>query len=1275
MPAGLLAGLLWKIAGPVISQVEAKIAKALSEDPPLYRAIALTGEAFPDVAGVNESLKRWCESVAFRQTFEALKDGQRELTDDEIVQGFIHASEFYYGEQTNAKASGVVEYFLSSLEDLLYASDRGLVLHANREEVLHAGTLRRIDTLEERLPALISAGLKELTASKNLLPSDDLGTNPEVQEKILHAKTDQARDLIKDGKPSTARSILEGLRSDLGGASPSADLLFRIATNLGVCALHLDENEIAIKEFREALRLQPGSAKALSNASIAAFLNGDLKEAITLSSQARTVEPKEINATSVLIQSLHGLSRKEELKSLLAREEWIEKDPACCWVIGELRLRDGDYERAERLLRNSISGGNRDPNVLILLGKVIVDPVLKALREDVPLPWRMPEASIQRIEEAEKLLDEAVGRFSHYENRARLHDALANRCGVRCALRKTDLALKDCDRVLAEDESHLAALHNKAHVLLAQGKFADAIPLLETVASKGEDDRLTIILATAYSETDAHQKAISLLEPLWQPGSRERNQIEIAGILARQYSVLGEITKAAEVISVLAQSWPDDPHSLLVTARQLRMDRKNQEALALLDAAWGKAVGSVRDWVALEKAELHFSSEEYAEAAKIFGEIVDKTRDNPSTRKYVISLYNSQQFQEALHAARAVRLVEGAKPEISEIEALILESIGDPRGAIQLWSELNKDYPENVKYRLGLARLDFRCGNRESARNRLSAIQFDEIKDNAEGLIQVAQERALLGMPGVLPLVYRARQIDFGNPSVHLAYFSLFFSREDLRESSLTPQVVGADCVVHLKRGTESLTFTILKDSIADQSRNELSMSDTLATKLLGLQKGDHVVLKDTPLEQLSYEVVEIQSKYVHAFQQSLNEFTTRFPDHPGFYRVEFKENDFSRLLTAIDKRHEFITQLTLLYQQKGLPLSTVSKVAGTGLVEAWAGMMGWQTGRVRTALGSLEERNTAEAALAGSREIVADLVALLTVGYLELLDRLPKRFGKIFVPQAVLDEINLTLADKVLGGRPSGTLGKSGDYYFHREITSDELARGKKFLEGLRDFVESCTEVIPVASLLDVPHGPVGSLRQILPECAIASVLAARERSTILFSDNLGLRQVAESEWKVTGVWVQTVLSDLLKNNVITKDEYHVAVEKLILANYFFVSINHDDILYQLKKNGWDISREMTKVFATLRAPDCDEDPAVALIADLIRAVWLEPIMDCQKQMILDLALNALTTSRLSARVILKLKVELNRRFALLPIQLQAVIQTIRLWHLQNLARQGLVR
>jgi len=241
MPAGLLAGLLWKVAGSVISQIEANVAKALSEDSPLYEAIASASEASPDIVGVNESLKRWCESAEFRQIFEKLKQGQRDLTDDEIVQGFIDASEFYYDEQTNARATRVVEYFLNSLEDLLYASDSGLALHANREELLHASTVRRVDALQDNLSSLISTGFADLRTSQNLFPSDDLGKNPVVQEKILHGKIDQARDLLKDGKPDTARSILERLRGEIATRTFSAELLFRIATNLGVCALHLDE--------------------------------------------------------------------------------------------------------------------------------------------------------------------------------------------------------------------------------------------------------------------------------------------------------------------------------------------------------------------------------------------------------------------------------------------------------------------------------------------------------------------------------------------------------------------------------------------------------------------------------------------------------------------------------------------------------------------------------------------------------------------------------------------------------------------------------------------------------------------------------------------------------------------------------------------------------------------------------------------------------------------------------------------------------------------------
>jgi tetratricopeptide (TPR) repeat protein/predicted nucleic acid-binding protein len=1266
-----LGGLFLKSAGWVLTETAKKAAKSLSADTPLDKAISSTGEVFPAIGGVKQQLAKWCESSTFKELFEKIKQGDRHLTDEDIVMSFVEVSGFYCADDTKRLAREILEVFAHNLYENLYKSDSGLIVHAGRQEVLHAKTQERLQQVNET----IALGLIGIQNILPFLVSDDVAKIPKVQDKIHHARIDQARDLLLEGKAKTSRSILENLRKELSAGTPSADLLFRIATNLGVCALQLDDTEKATIEFREALEKQPKSAKALSNVSIAALLSGDYEEALRLSKQACGLEPREPNATAVQIQAFNALAMKEELESFLTNESWTQEDPMCAWVIGQIRLSEGNYQESERLLRNSINKGCKEPNALVLLSKVIIDPVRLSLCRDPPLPWRINDEAMKKIEEGAKLLDQAVEILEHHENRAHLHDALSNRGAIRAMLGQTDEALRDCDRVLSENENHLPAKQNKALILMECSKFSEAISLLEAARSKGEGGRLLFSLARAYSEAGVPGRVIDLLEPLWQPTSRQRDQIEIAEILQGAYSAVGDSTKVSKVREILNEAWPNDPEALRVSARQLCREKKPREAIILLNTAMGLAAGNTRDRIAVDLANAHYSVGEFAETAAILGEIVDKTSDNPIARRYLVCLYNAQLFREALVLAQCIRSVEGIRPVISEIEALILDSIGDLYGARDIWVELSKKQPEEVRYRLPLARLDFRKGDRESARQRLLAITYDEIKDNAEVLIEVAQERALLGIGGVLPLVYRARQIDGDNPEAHLAYISLFLSREELQELPPVPKVVGVDCSVHMRRNSETKVFTILDENATNRTKGELLITDALARKLVGSCKGDHIVLKDSPFEELSYEITEIQNKYVYAFQESLNDFTTRFPDHPGLYRTEFKENDFSKLFMAVDKRHEFLAQLARFYQDKGFPLSTVSRLAQSRIAEAWAGMMGQQGGRIIAALESPDDRRVAAESLALAGGIVLDVTALLTMGYLEVLPRLPKRFLKVIVPQAVLDELNETLAKNVLGGRPSGSIGKIGDYYVHREISREEVERGRKFLEDIRAFVEKSTDVVAAPTVLDLAKEQTETLRKILPECALLSVLVAKERGTLLYSDDFGLRKIAKNEWQVKGVWSQAILIDLCAHGLLTKEEYQDAIKNLILANYFFVSISHGDILAALRRNGMAVSREISRMFETLQGPDCDETSAVALAADFVRDVWLEPIMDHNKQMILDLTLNAISTNRLSGRVILKLKIALAPKLALLPIHQKEIMLTIQLWERQNLMRKGLVR
>lgn len=141
----------------------------------------------------------------------------------------------------------------------------------------------------------------------------------------------------------------------------------------------------------------------------------------------------------------------------------------------------------------------------------------------------------------------------------------------------------------------------------------------------------------------------------------------------------------------------------------------------------------------------------------------------------------------------------------------------------------------------------------------------------------------------------------------------------------------------------------------------------------------------------------------------------------------------------------------------------------------------------------------------------------------------------------------------------------------------------------------------------------------------------------------------------------------------ILTGDEYHDALRKLALANYMFVNMNVDDFFCILTHNAMCLTGEVNRLLGLLHAPT-DENAAIRLVADLLRKVWLEPLMDEQKLLVLDALLQSLAVGRLSVRVLTKLKALLRARFALLPVHLASILRNIDLWQQQHFLRDGLL-
>ena len=175
--------------------------------------------------------------------------------------------------------------------------------------------------------------------------------------------------------------------------------------------------------------------------------------------------------------------------------------------------------------------------------------------------------------------------------------------------------------------------------------------------------------------------------------------------------------------------------------------------------------------------------------------------------------------------------------------------------------------------------LSSRCGDRDAALETILAIDVSELGRDSQALMKLAHMKRFFGAADYIEDAYLSRRFGINDPATHLAYFRLFQGREEDWEE---PAVVEPGCSVLIKSDDEQSWWQILEDGEERYESRELSPSDDLAIRLLGRSVGDVLLLREE-FGGLSCEITAIQSKYVRAYQETAEEFSTRFPGNRAF--------------------------------------------------------------------------------------------------------------------------------------------------------------------------------------------------------------------------------------------------------------------------------------------------------------------------------------------------------------------------------------------------------
>lgn len=1079
--------------------------------------------------------------------------------------------------------------------------------------------------------------------------SPDSETARDSEQRKWSERIDAARDLIQQGLIAIARIQLEGIERE--AEQLPDNLRFRILTNLAVCAMGEDKLDVAISLFNEAHNIQPENRKGIINAAMAADLQQEPERAAKLARKALTLDSNDPSAAANLISALWGMGKSEELEDFVASAEWTTKELPSALALARVRVQQERYDDAKDVYRSLIDTDPNDAQTHLGLGQCLL---VQAQVERLPVAYSKED--LARLREAEIEADQAVELLRPTQLSALLRQALVLRAGARALLGNVDKAMGDVDEVLRAVPQHPAATLHKGLLLLKKGPAREARRFIEGIQDPEVRSELILPLADACLESDDAEAAIDLLRGSFKLDPPEKEDFGRAQSLLRAEDAAGIDDSVGPLIAAAIERFPDDPTLFALAAVRSSLKEDTAAAESALNKAIGLADAPFRQVLQGQLGRLYEGVDRFADAAEQFSKACGDDPAHPDAVPMLVSLSNSGQYRKALDLARKIRDVVDLLPRIVfEVEAAILGYVGDVRAEVLRHHELCSREDTLPGDRVRLASAQIRCGEREAALETVLNIDVSELGHDSQALMNLAHMKCSLGAADYMCDAYLARRYGLNNPATHLGYFGLFLGwSEDWEE----PVVVEPGCSVLIK--DEEQWWHILEDGEEPNGPRELPPDSSLAQRLLGRSVGDVVILRQGP-GNVSYEIAELQSKYVRAFQETCVEFSLRFPDDMSLSRVEMDSN-FTQFFQSIELRHQHVRNAAELYESNRLPFASFCSLIGSSSLAVWPDYTAQPDRRIHFGFGTYEEANEASGLLRDADAIVLDMVALLTVHRLRLAEHLRTLFSRITIPQLVFDEIQNYVYQMKIGPAPSGYAGKGEEgRYTLTETPEDVWKKRQAYARSVLELADTF-ERIPSYALLDADD-PEGAIEALTPAGA-GAIFAGGEQfevRPVLISDDLPQSNVARS-LGFGAVNSQALLIEMLRSDVITAAEYSSKIEKLVLMNYWFVRISAKDILWSLEANGYQTTPGARAMLRTLGGPDCVEDTAASVGAEVFATLAKGSLIQQQLVLLLDLVLAAIRHGRHTDLVLVKFKDEIATRLTLVP-ECARILQEVDLY------------
>lgn len=1085
--------------------------------------------------------------------------------------------------------------------------------------------------------AVVGAGNKVNVIGDNNIVTIGVDENRNGKDDVHNAQIDTAKLLLEAHNPEKAIEVLDKLKSEIWSQCSDVSK-FRITANLAFGYSQVGKLNEAARYFIEELQYKPDDEKALLDSATGFSLLENFDEAKKKIEEVLAKNPLSPRAWSLSINNEEDETTYEEILAKVPKA--LLENSGVNDALARAAMVRNNLKAAEGHLRKAIQEEKENFEIKSRLAEVLLQQVLDD--EMVIFGDHVNDNNKKRAEEVVELFNEAWSSVEKTELKKYRTSWLINRSIAKRLLDDKEGSFGDVELAIETNPSEPSSIRSKASFLFETNKKNEAIKWLEDNNEVLETDpSLAFLLAGFLRETNQLDKAIEVLSKLISRPNGETKNHDAKRLLIELYLEKKDFEKAKETLELIPKTEDFSVLVLIDEARIKRAQGLNDDAVNSLMRAKASINEKTLKRLRLEVANALYSFEKYSEAAELFKGLVEDAEDDQLNQRYLNSLYRAGEYTDALNLIEGLKSKSGLTKNLLQFETAIYDEIGDPIKSEKICLEYLSENPEDKDVKIRLAIVKLRLRKIDEILPIITSIKDPESLEMPQfgQLVNLYQEAG--EHKTALELAYELRRKFYSNPDAHLFYVNLFLATEKQNQPVLDRVEILNDTYVELTNAQgKALPYILEGRKDPDIRSGEINPDNSVYGELLTKKVGDKI--KINPISDEELTVKEIKSKYVFAFQESLEKYNTHFPKAQGLIGFTFDsstpettEASIQKMLQQVTAVSDRVTPIEKAYKEGQITIGVFAELLKKSPIDIFYGLMSSPNNTsIRNSLGTKEEIEASKLLIKSTEnpKLLIDITALITIHELGIADKLIEGFGKLGITQSTIDLLNESLSErKAMKSKGFMTISKQDTGFIREEITPEQVEKSTKYFEGIVAWVADNCELVVAEKM--IPKGWEGKreMEDVFGKSFTDAMSIVAKKDYILFTDDERLRSYCLSEFGVNGVWTQLVLSELVQKGILTQEEYVDAVIKLVSFNFVHTSINKAVIYRTGEKYDWDLGKPIFLKVISLLGEGYSHKISSGLVAmDFITSIWIdEEVPQDKKEAVISAVLRVMVDKR----------------------------------------------